>query len=217
MQKKRLANYGKILKMKEKDNPSSFCRGSYLVSNAGNLMKCYGRALRFPQDRDAYLAFMKVEVGDVLMQTELIEIEHGIEHHHSTGDQLFLDVEMCITSIVGMASLLCDLITVEVGNDYRLLGLEEWTKPQLTRDMFDICNNLCQCLDWDYPEIEHLGFIHTCERFDQFAQEGWPSVKTIGRQNFGGDRGLCRFCWGVSSYIVWRGGTRTLKYLERRE
>jgi hypothetical protein len=116
---------------------------------------------------------MKVELGDVLMQTELIEIEHGIKHHHSIGNQLLLDVDLCVTAIVEMAAALCDLITMEVDNNYKLIGVDVWTIPQLTRDMFDICNNLCQCLGWNYLEIEHLGFLHVCEQFEQFADEGW--------------------------------------------
>jgi hypothetical protein len=56
------------------------CRASYLVSNAGDAVKCYGRALRFPQDRKLYLAEMKLALGDVIMQCRLIEEENEYEH-----------------------------------------------------------------------------------------------------------------------------------------
>ena len=76
----RQVNYGRILKLKEKDNPSPMCRASYLVSNAGDAVKCYGRALRFPQDKNLYLEEMKLALGDVIIQCRLIEEENEYEH-----------------------------------------------------------------------------------------------------------------------------------------
>ena len=32
---------------------------------------------------------------------------------------------------------------------------------------------LCSYLDWNIEEIEHLGFLHTIERYEQFEQDGW--------------------------------------------
>lgn len=72
-----MIRYAKVLKCKEKDNPSPFCRVSYIISNIGDMVKCYGRMLRFPGDRDLYFAEMRLAIGDILMQCELAGEDFG--------------------------------------------------------------------------------------------------------------------------------------------
>lgn len=32
---------------------------------------------------------------------------------------------------------------------------------------------LCHQMNLNFDAVEHLGFIHVCERFEQFEREGW--------------------------------------------
>lgn len=81
-------NYGKILAMKERDNPASICRASYLISNASDVIKNYGRALRFPSLSGAYLAEVRLAPGDVLMQVALIEASLGLYSPFHPGEHV---------------------------------------------------------------------------------------------------------------------------------
>lgn len=169
-----MIRYARILKLKEKDNPSPFCRGSYLVSNVGDLVKCRGRMLRFPDLEGAYMAEMRLALGDVLMQTDLIEEESKLDLYTPEGDQLWSDIDSCFVVMSGVAATLFDLWQLEVGPKYKQSGvLGIWDIPMCVKELKDVAANICQCLEWRYADVEHLGFIHTIERFEEFEARGW--------------------------------------------
>jgi hypothetical protein len=163
-----MINYAKILSEKEKDNPSPFCRASYLFSNVSDLVKCYGRSLRFPQDANLYHAEMKLALGDIIMQCRLIERE--------ITDMNEPICEFEITdSIVTTNEIISDIIP---SNAIAILATYEdklnkhdtmlWIKKILLYS-----NVLCQRMGWNFEEVSHLGWQHVMERFEQFEKNGW--------------------------------------------
>jgi DNA-binding CsgD family transcriptional regulator len=155
-----MLNYGYLLKSKEKDNPSSFCRNSYLFSNVGDLVYCYGRILRFPKDRNIYLAEIKLALGDILMQCRIKEYEFGIKRLQITDmDVEGADIEKEIRHIAFHAGEM-QLINKEL---------------EISQTIAIILGAyaICYILGWNPEEIEHLGYQHVMERFEQFKEDGW--------------------------------------------
>ncbi len=147
------------------------CRASYLVSNIGDTIKCYGRALRFPQDTNLYLAEMKLALGDVIIQCRLIEEENGYGHK-KINTQVWNSVNGCMISLIYFATQITDHLAR--GTNY-VISFEEGdsrAEETITR-LLDIIGELCSFMDWNIDEIEHTGFLHTIERFEQFERDGW--------------------------------------------
>jgi hypothetical protein len=167
-----MINYGRILKQRERDNPSTMCRASYLVSNVGDSIKCYGRSLRFPQDKNLYYAEMKLALGDVIMQCRLIEEENGYEHNKIDNTKRD-SMSGCITMMMYYATHIVDhmqrrpneIILFDVG--------DERTARETVIKMMDTIGEICNWMDWNIEEIEHLGFLHTIERFEIFERDDW--------------------------------------------
>lgn len=168
----RQVNYGRILKLKEKDNPSPMCRASYLVSNAGDAVKYYGRALRFPQDKNLYLEEMKLALGDVIMQCRLIEEENEYEHKEIDGTR-WDSIDGCIISIAYYVAQITDHLQRGPTKTIYFDKGDERTGRETIIRLLGTVGELCSYLDWNIEEIEHLGFLHTIERYEQFEQDGW--------------------------------------------
>jgi hypothetical protein len=162
--------YGKILKAKERDNPNPFCRSSYIFSNVGQLVYCWGRTMRFPYLKEAYLAEMKLALGDVFMQCELssweIDSMTGVKASDpeeympwKQDHYTWADVDEILAGIATHAS--------------RLLMEPNFDKQYFLQETLAWCVSLCYAMKWSTNEIRHLGFIHVCERFEQFEKEGW--------------------------------------------
>lgn len=163
-----MIHYGRILRQKEKDNPSPFCRASYISSNVGDLIKCYGRCLRFPQDAHIYEKEMQLALGDVIMQCRLIDYKQckvNGETRNSIEETLLIlqynTAHLTDHLMRGMDKEICfDVGTTQSG----------WETIENT---LDTCAEICNLMNWNFDEISHLGFIHTIERFEQFEREGW--------------------------------------------
>jgi len=161
-----MIKYGKILKMHEKDNPSPFCRASYLISNVGDMIKCYGRMLRFPDDAHIYQKEMELAMGDVIMQCRLIQVENNIEEFDPQQEIRILSdppIEYFITK------------TLQCGTDV-MIELKLDNKNRIKENIRDTLTGIyiiCNALEIDFNEIQHLGFIHTIERFKEFERRGW--------------------------------------------
>lgn len=152
-----MINYGYILKCKEKDNPSSFLRATYLLSNIGDLIKCYGRSVRFPQDAILYEAEMKLAIGDIIMQCEMLREEHNIKQFNIQITETDLTKEDEIKWMTyHAAELMCNILP----------------KNQIIKILMG-CYMLCYKYNWNFDEVQHLGFLHVCERLEQFEKEGW--------------------------------------------
>ncbi len=165
------ANYGKILKMHEKDNPSPFCRASYLISNVGDMVKCYGRMLRFPDDAHIYQKEMELAIGDVIMQCRLIQVENDIEETEP-DKELWDSIEgNCITTMYHAATLI-DLLERENRSGFKIDGDMKTIETETTL-IIDNAASTCKQLGTDFNTIQHLGFIHTIERFKEFERRGW--------------------------------------------
>ena len=148
------------------------CRASYLVSNIGDAVKCYGRALGFPQDRHLYLAEMKLALGNVIMQCRLIEEENNYEHNE-IHTQIWDSINGCMTSMMYYIANTMDHL--ERGPNY-VINFDEVdrrTAKETTQRLLDTIGALCSYMIWNVEEIEHTGFIHTIERFEQFEQDDW--------------------------------------------
>jgi len=132
------------------------------VSNIGDAVKCYGRALRFPQDKHLYLAEMKLALGDVIMQCRLIEEEktNGPSTVYSGCETT---TEKCLAMIAYHGARVIN----------ELIGKQKTYITQETNDILRSINQLCTLMDLDFDEIEHLGFLHTIERFEQFERDDW--------------------------------------------
>jgi len=165
-------NYARILKKKEKDNPSPMCRASYLVSNAGDTVKCYGRALRFPQDRKLYMEEMKLALGDMIMQCRLIEEENGYEHK-KIDDAKWDSLDGCITLMLYYVAHVTDHLHRGTNETICFDEGDERTGRETITKLLNVLGELCNFLDWNVEEIEHLGFLHTIERFEEFERRGW--------------------------------------------
>jgi hypothetical protein len=149
------------------------CRASYLVSNAGDAVKCYGRALRFPQDRKLYLAEMKLALGDVIMQCRLIEEENEYEHKEIDGTR-WDSIDGCIISMLYYVAQITDHLKRGPTNTIWFDDLKDGrTAKETITKLLSNAGELCSSLDWNVEEIEHLGFLHTMERYEQFEQDGW--------------------------------------------
>jgi hypothetical protein len=168
--------YGRILKEKEKDNPDSFCRASYLVSNTAEMVKIWGRVLRFPHLKAAFFFEMKLAMGDVIMQCRLIEVEGGKESHEIDN---YDDYESKFVGTFEIEETLMDM-NKDAANVGRMLfnEIEEYSDcilrlSTLVELLLENCGKLCVLLGWDFDQISHLGFLHVMERFEQFEKEGW--------------------------------------------
>jgi hypothetical protein len=154
-----------VLKKREKDNPSPFCRGSYLMSNATQMAYCWGRIKRFPEMETAYLAEMKLAIGDVITQLRLIENEQNMNHYEST---IYVDtrktIDFKIALIIHIASKILISKTTKECNYIDNLNI---TTILMTIE------EICKQQNWNFEEIEHLGFTHTIEKFEQYEKENW--------------------------------------------
>jgi len=157
-----MINYGKILLMHEKDNPSPFLRATYLFSNVGDLVKCYGRSIRFPEDKKLYEAEMKLAIADILMQCRMaleehkcvqMEIKEILYVENNSQEELI----KTIAQLGGFITKYNNISTI-VGHIERIIHE---------------CYALCELLGEKGEDIEHLGFIHVMERFQEFERRGW--------------------------------------------
>jgi len=156
-----MINYGKILLMHEKDNPSTFLRATYLFSNVGDLVKCYGRSIRFPEDKKLYEAEMKLAIADILMQCRMGLEEKGYKQIEiSKLDTKNETIEESIRIVAFNAGGI-----VYEDKHMSLPG-------NLIRIIIE-CYVLCELLGEKGEDIEHLGFIHVMERFQEFERRGW--------------------------------------------
>ena len=162
-----MIKYGKILKMHEKDNPSPFCRASYLISNVGDMVKCYGRMLRFPDDAHIYQKEMELAMGDVIMQCRLIQVENNKKESNPTYKAKHNDMingkKGTIESLIGEVVLHAALIA-------HTKYARERSSPN---DILEKIYLICEQMGTDFNTIQHLGFIHTIERFKEFERRGW--------------------------------------------
>ncbi len=159
-----MINYAPIIKQKEKDNPSPFLRASYLFSNVGDLVKCYGRSLRFPQDKKLYEAEMKLALADVIMQTEMKQ-EDIKSIWYITTKTIHMNH---ITKITSLLTLIAQCTTSLMENNESCIG-----EIIDTEIILGASRELCKKMNWDYEDIRHLGFLHVMERYEQFEREGW--------------------------------------------
>jgi hypothetical protein len=157
-----MINYGKILLMHEKDNPSPFLRATYLFSNVGDLVKCYGRSIRFPEDKKLYEAEMKLAIADILMQCRMALEEKGyaqIEINELDTKNDTIENSIKVIAFYSGSIVLGDKSISIPGN--------------ITRMIIE-CYTLCELLGGlKGHDIEHLGFIHVMERFNEFERRGW--------------------------------------------
>jgi len=166
-----MINYGYILKQKERDNPSPFCRASYLFSNVGDLIYCYGRLLRFPSLREAYKMEMKLAIADILMQCRLIEEENNLEHH-TINQSCWDSIDGCLITISVISGILVDHICRGMSYTIVIDNIPK-TGQQTLSEFMDIIGELVARLGFDLDDIENLGFLHVMERYEQFEKEGW--------------------------------------------
>lgn len=167
-----MINYGRILKQRERDNPSPICRASYLVSNVGDAIKCYGRSLRFPQDKNLYYAEMKLALGDVIMQCRLIEEENGYEHNKIDTTK-WDTISGCMITMMYYAAQVTDHLGRGENEKIQFYTGDERTARETLIRMLNTIGRICNWMNWDINEIEHLGFLHTIERFEQFKRDDW--------------------------------------------
>lgn len=164
-------NYGYLLSCKEKDNPSPFCRASYLMSNVGDLIKCYGRALRFPADKKLYMTEAMLAIGDVLMQCRLIEYGFNIPRN----EQSFYDniqsptTNTALSSLAYNTAVILDILTMGTEED----NIDELELGENINVIIWSCQGLCETNEWNIEDVEHLGFLHVMERFEEFERRGW--------------------------------------------
>lgn len=176
-----MIKYGKILKMHEKDNPSPFCRASYLISNVGDMIKCYGRMLRFPDDAHIYQKEMELAMGDVIMQCRLIQVENDIKETDITSTILDGKIGLMVRSMY-YATYIEDILYRKEWNNHKYIhNVQETIKTETgvfniktaIEHMLIALNTQCYNFDLNFEEIQHLGFIHTIERFEEFERRGW--------------------------------------------
>lgn len=161
----KMIKYGLILLKHEKSNQTPFLRATYLYPNTGTLIYSYGRMLRFPEMEKEYKAEMKTALGDILMQCRMMEIENEITpleiaNIDSTNTKPIYEV----SRIALDAAWILRYVTT---------SQEEVNYTGRIEDIIVACYTLCDLMNWNPEEIEHLGFIHTIERFEQFEREGW--------------------------------------------
>jgi hypothetical protein len=182
-----MINYAKILKQKEKDNPIPFLRASYLFSNVGDLVKCYGRSLRFPEDRKLYEAEMKLALADIVMQCEMAGHEGNFDKdtnnipitqpwtigsHYDESDK-----EIVICTIASHATKALEYIRYyDKRNGWRF---NEGQYPYYICETYRWAGRLCKIMNWDLDDIRHLGFLHIMERYEQFEREGWKLCVSV--------------------------------------
>jgi hypothetical protein len=170
-----MINYAKILSEKEKDNPSPFCRTSYLISNAAQVIHCYGRTLRFGPE--GYNAEMRCALGDTIIQTLLLARENCMTHNE-------------ISDILEETKLV-------INDEYYAPLMKNSTTEELLHHVFDVISDVIKTsqksiesqikiemllgalfdvstkMEWNFDDVMHEGFQHTIERFEQFNREGW--------------------------------------------
>lgn len=152
-----MINYGKLLCDAEKDNPSKMLRATYLFSNVGDLVKCHGRMIRFPQDENLYKAEIKLALGDIMMQCRMSL------HENKTTPINIKEMDM-------EDSILFELQNITKHAAQMLTGKE---CAMYATQILCACYALCVNFGWEPLEIEHLGYQHVMERFEQFARDGW--------------------------------------------
>jgi hypothetical protein len=164
-----MIDYARMLKAQEKDNPRPILRGTYLFSNVGTLVHCWGRMQRFPEHRQAYRAEIGLAIGDILMQCRLMELEYNITPN--TFREIRIDCEYgCIVSIAECAGVLMDMLTRNSPSTDRI---NDSSLDDLLNGMFQTITELCSYLYLDPYELEHQGYLHVVERYQQFKEEGW--------------------------------------------
>ena len=153
-----MINYGYLLLSKEKSGTTKFLRASYLFSNVGDLVYCYGRLIRFPELEIGYKAEIKLAIADIMMQCRMVEERYG---------QFRLQIDNVDTNNGIVYEI--KLITYNAAKAMK-------DKNELIKSTVPIlmsCYAICNILGWEPLEVEHLGYQHCMERFEQFEREGW--------------------------------------------
>lgn len=153
-----MIDYAKCLLKHEKDNPSTFLRSTYLISNVGDFVKCAGRVIRFPTLAKPYIAEMKLAMGDVLMQCEMMRKENEYEESNFNITEI-RDVEKYEEM---------QYLVINAGRT-----MHESERNTASKNIILSCHVLCKLWGWNIHEIRHVGFLHIIERFEQFKNEGW--------------------------------------------
>jgi len=183
-----MINYGLILSKKEKDNPNPFLRATYLFGNVGKIIRTYGRSVRFPEDSRLYLAEIKTDLGDAIMQLRLIEVEYGIQgfDYPSLGQPSFNPTLLCssesliyhsynsgviwhpqntLNQQLSQLASACSKILLLMSGDSICISRDF---IQVVIDAEALIYQICLSFRWDFYDVEHLGFIHTIDCY-----EGW--------------------------------------------
>lgn len=157
-----MINYGRILLEKEKNNPTSFLRATYLISNVGQAVMCFGRSQRFPDHEMGYLAEMKCAIGDVFMQCMMMMEENNVMKIEITN--MNLDNGTIVLNILEEL----ENLVINAGKSIK--------NVDITTNAIQIymsCYMICYLMNWEPEDIKHMGFLHTLERFEDFAKAGW--------------------------------------------
>ncbi len=157
-----MINYGRILLEKEKNNPSSFLRATYLISNVGQAVMCFGRSTRFPDCADGYLAEMKCALGDVFMQCMMMMEENYV--------MKIKIANMDTNDKNGIWTVLGELENIVIHAGKTITQIDMVTN---TTQIYISCYMICYMMGWEPEDIKHMGFLHTLERFEDFAKAGW--------------------------------------------
>lgn len=174
-----MINYGLILKEKEKDIPSHFCRATFIISNVGDLVYCFGRMIRFPDLKAAYLAEMKLALADIIIQCEMAGYDQSVEFgkqmssicdHRSWSVPHYeeSDIEKLVIKIVEHASH-----ALRTSPFVSVLDNFSYNYSYYVSETSIWAHKLCEVLKFDIDDIRYLGFQHVMERFQQFEKEGW--------------------------------------------
>lgn len=145
-----MIRYGKLLCDAEKDNPSPVLRATYLFSNVGDLVKCYGRMIRFPQDANLYKCEIQLALGDIMMQCRMMLHENGA-----------FPIE-----ITDLDDNLVELEEIGIITRYAARTFNKDNKIESTTQIIISCYALCKIFGWKPLDIEHLGYQHVTERFE---------------------------------------------------
>lgn len=153
-----MINYGRLLLSKEKDNPSQILRATYIFSNAGTLIHCYGRSMRFPLDRILYMAEMKLAIGDILMQCRMLLEENRLK-----------PIKIANLDTGGIS----ELEEIQIISENAANTMHKELQVESALQLIISCYALCILYEWNPEDVEHLGYQHVIERFEQFERDEW--------------------------------------------
>ena len=154
-----MINYGYLLLNKEKSGTNEFLRASYIFSNVGDLVYCYGRMIRFPECKKEFRAEIKLAIADIMMQCRMVEERYGQNKYNAISDfHGYYGIERAIKLTTWYAAK-------------AMQSQQELIKN--THPIMENCYVICGVMGWDTNDVEHLGYQHCMERFEQFEREGW--------------------------------------------